>query len=134
MSKGNSGLFNGTSGDTEQLILELEKRHEKFSKDDMVAITKTKDGKIVWLEKGHLGLRASGLIHIFQEHQRDFESAGIRADEIVDYIMKALQRGNRIGTQGRSRAVYEVEYNGKIRKVAIEIGSNGYIVSANPRS
>ena len=35
------------------------------------------------------------------------------------------------GGQGK---IYKVTYNGKEYKVAVTVGSNGYIVGANPRS
>ena len=36
-----------------QLIKELEQSKVKFSKEEIVFITKSKSGKIVWLEKGN---------------------------------------------------------------------------------
>ena len=46
--------------------------------------------------------------------------------------MAAATRGKRIGTQGSSRGIYEVVFEGKTEYISVEISSNGYIVSANP--
>jgi filamentous hemagglutinin len=37
-----------------------------------------------------------------------------------------------LGNQGRSRTVYEIEFNGTIQYISVEVASNGYIVGANP--
>ena len=39
-----------------------------------------------------------------------------------------------INGKRNSRTIYEFFYNGKKQRVAVQIGSNGYIVSANPKS
>ena len=52
--------------------------------------------------------------------------------------MIALTQGQIVGYQGQNhptpRAVYEYQFNGTIKHIAIQISDNGYIVSANPRS
>lgn len=45
--------------------------------------------------------------------------------------MKAITMGQLIGTQGTSRSIYKVDYQGEIQYISIDIGSNGYVVSAN---
>ena len=47
-----------------------------------------------------------------------------------------MQQGNIVGTQGKRnpQTVYEFVYKGKRQRIAIQVGSNGYIVSANPKS
>lgn len=54
MSKPISNHFYGTIGEGKALISSLSARKEKFSMDDVVAITKDPSGKIVWLEKVNL--------------------------------------------------------------------------------
>lgn len=54
------------------MISQLEAQGEKFEKESVVAITKNSSGDIIWLEKGHLGDRASGLAHIVDAHGADF--------------------------------------------------------------
>ncbi len=47
--------------------------------------------------------------------------------------MRAVQEGEIVGHQGAGtgRPIYQVEYDGTTLKVAITVGSNGYIVGAN---
>jgi len=136
MSKTISGKFSGTKGEGAALVSQLDASGVKYNKKDIVAITKDPDGNIVWLEKGHLGNKPSGLAHIIEEHAADFEKQNISRDEIRQYIMQAVKSGTIIGYQGRGkgRPIYEFTYEGKTRRVAISIGSNGYIVGANPKS
>lgn len=136
MSKCISGYFSGTVGAGAALISQLDAQHVKYSKADLVAITQTSSGRIVWLEKGHLGTHPSGLAHIIHEHGADFKKQGIPEHEIPQYIMTAVKYGRIIGYQGRGtgRPIYEFNYEGIPRSIAITIGSNGYIVGANPRN
>lgn len=99
----------------------------------MVTITKTADGKLVWLENGS---ETAGLKHIIKEHGTDFANKGIAQDQIPDYITKALSDGKVVEYQGRGtgRPIYEFTYNGTMQRVAITTGSNGFIVGANPVS
>jgi filamentous hemagglutinin len=48
--------------------------------------------------------------------------------------MQAVQKGNIVGYQGSGtgRPIYQININGKAQNIAITIGSNGYIVGANP--
>ena len=50
--------------------------------------------------------------------------------------MTAVKHGSIVGYQGRGfgRPIYEFKYEGITRRIAITIGSNGYIVGANPKS
>lgn len=118
------------------LISQLEARGEKVNKAEVVAITQDASGRIVWLEKGHLGPKASGLMHIVDAHAKDFAKQGISEAEIPQYIMTAVKYGTIVGYQGRDqgRPIYEFTYEGTTRRIAITIGSNGYIVGANPQS
>lgn len=136
MSKAISGEFSGTKGEGAALISQLEARGEKFSKADVVAITQDVSGNIIWLEKGHLDDRPSGLAHILDAHGSDFDNQNIKREEIPQYIMIAVKYGTIVGHQGRGtgRPIYEFKYEGITRRVAITIGSNGYIVGANPQS
>ncbi len=136
MSKTISGKFSGTKGEGAALISQLEASGEKINKADVVAITQDASGKIIWLEKGHLGERPSGLAHIIDAHGDEFAKHGITEAEIPQYIMTAVKYGTIIGYQGRGqgRPIYEFTYEGAARRIAITIGSNGYVVGANPKS
>lgn len=104
----------------------------KYNADDIVAITKTSDGKLVWLENG---TDSAGLNNIISEHADDFLNKGIIQEQIPDYIMSALENGKIVGYQGRGtgRPIYEFMYNGETHRVAITVGDNGFIVGANPK-
>ncbi len=133
MSKGNSHLFSGTSGAGKALIDEVVASGEKISPDKVVMITRDPTGRIVWLEKGN---STSGLQHIIDEHSKEFNGRGISNDDIPDYVLEAVYQGNVVGTQGKRnpRTIYEFVYDGKTQRIAIQVGSNGYIVGANLRS
>ena len=112
---------------------ELASSGVKYNSDDVVAVTKTSDGKLVWLENGN---DSAGLNHVIKEHGTDFANKGISQTDIPNYITQALNEGKIIGYQGRGtgRPIYEFTYNGKTERVAITVGSNGFIVGANPVS
>ena len=134
MSKGDSHLFSGTSGEGKALIDEVVANGEKISPDKVVLITRDPTGKIVWLEEGN---SSSGLQHIIDRHGHEFNGKGISNSEIPDYVLEAVYQGNIAGTQGKRnppRMVYEFTYNGQTQRIAIQVGSNGYIVGANPKS
>jgi hypothetical protein len=51
--------------------------------------------------------------------------------------INAIIKGEIIGYQGTKeprRPIYKIKFNGKINYIAISIGTNGYIVGANPTS
>lgn len=112
MSKVISGLFVGTKGERASLISQLDNCHEKYNKEDLIDITTDTAGNIVWLEKGHLGDRPSGLVHILQRHASDFQKHGIDIAEIPRYIMSAIHYGKIVSYQGRGkgRPIYEFQY------------------------
>lgn len=133
MSKGSSHLFSGTSGEGKALIDEVISNGDKISPENVVMITRDPNGRIVWLEEGN---NSSGLQHIINEHGHEFNGKGISNDDIPDYVLEAVYQGNIVGTQGKRnpRTVYEFVYNGITQRIAIQVGSNGYIVGANPKS
>ena len=51
----------------------------KYNPDDVVMITKTPDGTLVWLEKGS---SSTGLQHIIDRHAEHFVQRGIEQGEI----------------------------------------------------
>lgn len=103
---------------------ELAKSNLKYSEPDVVAITKTSEGKLVWLEKGN---SYAGLDHVMK-HADEFVSKGISMEQIPEFLIKAASEGKVIGMQ-RTRPIYQITYNGKMYKVAIDMGSNGFIVA-----
>lgn len=133
MSKGSSHLFRGTSGEGRALIDEVILNGEKISPGKVLLITRDPSGKIIWLEKGN---SRSGFEHIIREHGHELNGKGISNEDIPNYILEAVYQGHQIGRQGRRnpRTIYEFVYKGKQHKIAVQVSTNGYIVSANPRS
>ena len=115
------------------LIAEAQEQGLSISPDEVAGITKTSDGKIVWLETGSGGTGGSGLAHIIEEHGKQFNGKGIDDSEIPGYLLEAVGSGEIVGMQG-TRPIYEFTYNGTRQRVAITVSENGYIVGANPRS
>ncbi|MCQ9424344.1 hypothetical protein NRB16_12550 [Pseudomonas sp. LJDD11] len=111
-------LISGLSGGT------------KITPENVVDIRRLPDGRTVWLEKG---TDAAGLQHIYKRHEVDFVNKGISRNDIPTIVMNALERGDIIGTNG-SANVYRVTYNGVEQNIAVGVGSNGFVVRANPVS
>lgn len=115
MSKSGSGYYSGTSGEGRALISEVQANGDKINPDDVVGIAKDKSGKIIWLEKGSLNGKPSGLLHILDAHESDFNNKGISTEDIADFVLTAVSKGKIIGYQGKGtgRPIYQVEYYGK---------------------
>jgi len=139
MGSGISGGYSNTKGassSNEALVKQLEQSGVKFSKKDMVFVTKDKTGQVVWLEKGN---ESSSLQHIVSRHADDFQSKhGVSKSQISNHLNDVFTSGkveySRI-TQKNGRAGYErlYSYNGKYY-LQTGVGTNGYIVSAYPIS
>lgn len=137
MGSGISGGYSNTKGassSSEALVKRLEQGGVKFSKKDMVFVTKDKTGQVVWLEKGNA---SSGLQHIVSRHANDFQSKhGVSKSQISNHLNDVFTSGkveySRI-TQKNGRPGYERLYshNGKYYLLT-GVGTNGYIVSAYP--
>lgn len=107
------------------LYYELSVSGVKYTENNVLMITKTSDGQLVWLEKEN---SSSGLEHIKIRHQCDFENKGIK--DIPEFLEKTLKT-NPIQRNLKNcgyEAIYEV--NGS--KYLAAYGKNGYIVSAYP--
>ncbi len=115
-----------------ELIAEVQRQGHKISPDRVVRIARARDRRVVWLEEGD---ERRGQGHILSaEKIAAFEGASIPKDRIVDLIFDGLTRGTRVGFSARDRPVYEVEVEGRLCRVAITTGPNGYIVGAHPVS
>ncbi|RJO71001.1 hypothetical protein D5S18_25695 [Nocardia panacis] len=119
-----------TDADREALIHELQQAGVKFDPDKLVRIGRNADGKIIFLEQGN---PRAGLQHVLS-HANDFANKGIPENEIADVVMKAVTQGERVGVSGRDRPIYQIMHNGTLIRVAVTVGSNGFIVGANPVS
>ena len=145
MGAGFHGGFGNTDGtksnETNKLIKELESNGVKFSKEDIVFITKDKTGQIVWLEKGN---STAGLEHIVNGngrtsgHAKDFVRAfGVSKAQIPNYLNKVISQGEIVKNsliKRENRECFEriYYYEGK-HYVVTGIGTNGFIVSAYPK-
>ena len=115
------------------LLSELSRSGEKYSEELILRLGRTASGQLVWLEQGHLGDRAAGLAHILDRHGKEFTKLGISGSKIIDFIFTAIEQGTVVSKQN-TRPIYKFIYNGSVYQMAIQISSNGYIVSANMRS
>ncbi len=104
---------------------ELASSGVKYNPDDVIAVTKTADGKLLWLEQGNT---KSGLTHILERHADDFASQGI--DDIPQLLNDVL-KNTPIKTGSNSKGLFaDYVLNGNTYRVAY--GTNGYIVSFYP--
>ncbi len=137
----NGGLFLGgeeieqgayfVTSERATLIEELAEKGIKHNPEDIVEIDKTPSGKIIFLETGNPG---AGLEHIKINHGKEFAARGIAESEIPGVVINAVIEGKIVGYQGtgqRKRTIYETTINGKTERLAISVGTNGYIVGAN---
>jgi hypothetical protein len=113
-----------------ELLGELAESGVKHNPSDIAGITRDPSGRVVFLERGN---PASGLEHILQRHAGEFEQAGIPVSDVPSFLTEAVGRGTVVGTQ-RGTPILEVQFAGKTHRVAVTVGDNGYIVSANMRS
>ena len=113
----------------EQLFKEMSEQGVKFTKENVIALEKMQDGRIIFLED----TPDKGLDHIWQRHGAQYDQKGIRRDDMSLLLMKAIREGNIIGYQGKGqgRPIYSVEFKGKTFQLAITVGNNGFIVGAN---
>lgn len=116
--------------DREAMLQELKDNGTKFSPDKVVSVGRDAEGRVVFMEQGNA---KAGLQHIIDEHAQDFANKGIPEDQIPDAVMQAATQGEEVGMQG-SRPIYEIVRNGQVLKIAVTVGSNGFIVGANPTS
>jgi len=129
---GTGALVNNVAFKSPELLNELANSGVKYTPGNVVAITRTANGNLVWLETGNA---QAGLQHIMR-HADDFAAKGIANNQISDLVMTALNRGQIVAYQGQGtgRPIYEVMFNGVKQHVAITVGNNGFIVGANPTS
>ncbi|ASO19490.1 hypothetical protein FHR81_000833 [Actinoalloteichus hoggarensis] len=111
-------------------IAELRRRGAEVKPHDVVRAERLDDGRIVWIENGD---GDSGRNHILLPRRvRNFEEVHIPREEIENLLFAALRSGTVVGHCGRDRPVYEVEYLGERRRVAVNTTTEGKIYGANP--
>lgn len=138
MGAGFHGGFGSTQGAknnaTDELIAGLEKSGVKFTKENIVFITKDATGQTVWLETGN---HSTGMQHIISRHADDFQTKhDIAKSNIANHLEAVFSYGKveyiRITPKtGGYERLYN--HNGKYYLLS-GVGKNGYIVSAYPIS
>lgn len=109
----------------QNLMDELASSGVKYSLDEVIAISKTPDGQLLWLEQGNT---KSGLTHILERHAADFASQGI---EDIPQLLSNMVKNMPIKTGSNSKGLFaDYVFNGNTYRVAF--GTNGYIVSFYP--
>ncbi|CAB3680276.1 hypothetical protein LMG24076_02391 [Trinickia soli] len=103
----------------------------KFTSQNVISTGRTPSGQIVFMETGNA---TAGLQHIIDEHADDFANIGVAQRDISSVVMQAVTEGNIVGYQGSGtgRPIYQVTINGQPQRIAVTVGSNGFIVGANP--
>ncbi|MCM1546923.1 MAG: hypothetical protein NC034_01060, partial [Ruminococcus sp.] len=114
--------------DNECLFDELIQNGEKFTRENVMWITRDVEGKIVWLETGN---SSAGFNHILTRHPvEQFSTFGVNSEaDLSQLLLDTVSNKIPIGTYGGSGTVYTINENTYIN---IVIGSNGYVVTAHP--
>lgn len=110
------------------LIQKLQESGVKFTPGNVVAAGENADGQVVFLETGN---SRAGLTHIIEQHGGQFAQMGIPEEQVPDFVVTAATEGKAVGIQG-TRPIFEAEFDGQTRRVAVTVGSNGFVVGANP--
>ncbi|MFO0843757.1 MAG: hypothetical protein U0797_15410 [Gemmataceae bacterium] len=110
------------------MLEELAQQGVKHTPEQVVAIARDAAGKVVFLEEGNA---RAGLRHIVEQHGADFARRGIPEERIPEAVLAAATRGTQVGIQG-TRPIFEVDFDGQTRRIAVTVGANGFIVGANP--
>jgi len=107
------------------LMDELANSGVKYTPNDVIMVTKTSCGKLLWLEKGS---NSAGLKHIVNGHAADFAAKGVT--DIPSFLQQALQ-GTPINSGVGAKGPYmDFFVNGSTYRVVH--GTNGFIVSFYP--
>ena len=112
------------------LIGQLRRAGISFSEADIVFITRTPTGRIVWLETG---TTSAGMRHILIRHGNDFARIGLRGEaEIQNTLLRLTRTQSPVRISGGGVHVYRLAIGGTQRGIRIVIGDNGFIVTAHP--
>lgn len=117
----------GGRNQRQELLAELSQQGVKHNPEKIVAIGRGPNGQIIFLETGN---ERAGLTHILR-HAGDFAKAGVPEEKVPNLVFAAVTEGKVVGMQ-RTRPIYEVMFEGRVHKVAVSVGNNGFIVGANP--
>ena len=132
MGSGNSSRYNNTIGSliSDYLIEELRNSGVKFTESDIVMITKTKKGELVWLEKGN---QYAGLQHIISRHEQDFKNKfGILKHNIPSFIKEVFSDDIEIKSIKKGNGVEKIFLYNQQYIILSGVGNNGFIVTMYP--
>ena len=128
----------------QELVAEMEQAGVRFTRADLIFVTKDATDQTIWLEKGNSG---AGLKHILDGnsathtsgHAQDFlDSFGVQRNDIPYFLYRVIKYGavirdnkRQVGRMIQFEKIYY--YQGK-KFLLAAIGSNGFVVSAYPVS
>lgn len=84
-------------------------------------------------ETGNTGPRGAGIQHILEKHSKEF--AKYEPQQLVELAEASTSVGLYVATHGqgtRTRPIFGLFFYGEPVAVAIQVGSNGFVVSMNP--
>jgi hypothetical protein len=121
------------SAEDQTLVEQLVQNGTKINPNQVLSIGQGNQGATIWIEQGS---SSAGLEHVIEEHGAEFASRGISVSQLPAYLVQAVTKGQIVGYQGadNGRPIYQFVWNGAVQKVAVTVGSNGFIVGANPTS
>jgi Domain of unknown function (DUF4157) len=112
------------------LIAILRQLGVRFSEENILFITRTSIGRIVWME---IGSASAGMRHIVTGHAGDFLRIGIRSEpEIQRLIFRLVRNQTPIRIESAGAHIYETVIDGVRKGIQVVIGENGFIVTAFP--
>lgn len=132
MGTGNIELYKGTKWvlKPDHLMEELRESGVKFTEKDVVMITKTKNGELVWLEVGN---ESRGLTHIIKRHEQDFYNKFKISKERIPIIIKDIfTNGVEISSEPKNKGLEKVFLYDDLYMITSGVGTNGFIISVYP--
>ena len=128
MSKGNSNLFSKTTGARKALIDEVNLSAYITNPQCISMIARDTLDEIVWFEDDSQTAGNIKNIPINSDMCEELETC-----DIPDLIYEAISQGIVVGTQGKrgKRVVYEVNYKGRRRRIAVQKSKCGKIIGYN---
>jgi len=128
MSKGNSNLFSKTTGARKALIDEVNLSAYIRNPQCISMIARDTLDEIVWFEDDSQTAGNIKNIPINSDMCEELETC-----DIPDLIYEAISQGIVVGTQGKrgKRVVYEVNYKGRRRRIAVQKSKCGKIIGYN---
>lgn len=97
-------------------------------------LTAASESHVPWYsESGNAGPRGAGLQHILERHSKEF--AKYEPQQLVELAEASTSVGLHVATNGRgtrTRPILGLLFYGEPVAVAIQVDSNGFVVSMNP--